>query len=318
MDHQVRGTEMTPLGETRQILRGILPVLPAPFDQTGQLLLEEVPVIAEWAIQKGVHGLTVNGVASEVFRLDDRERVEIIRAAVQASGGRVPVVAGAGGLATRLAVSAATDAVEAGADALLVPPPPVGTASTVALANHYADIARAVSVPIILQDDPVHLGVGLTTEVIIDLAGQFDNIRYGKLEELPSISKIREVIERSHGGVSCLGGSGGLYALEELAAGAVGLMTGFVFPEALVAIYEAWQSGERDRARTCNLMISGLTRLEALPKIALSVRKHLYVRRGVMSSGAVRSPGVEADPWTLELAYAELAAVEAEWKEFGR
>ena len=300
------------------VLHGVLPVLPTPFDKTGQLLIEEIPAIAEWVIQKGAHGLTVNGVASEVFRLSDRERVEIIRAAVEASGGRVPVVAGAGSLATRLTITAATDAIEAGADALLVPPPPVGTANAATLANHYADIASAIPVPIILQDDPVHLGVGLTTEVIIQLAGQFDNIRYSKLEELPSMNKIREVSERSRGGVSCLGGSGGIYALEELAAGAVGLMTGFVFPEALVAIYEAWRTGESRRARRYNQIVSGLTRLEALPKIALSVRKHLYVRRGVMSSGAVRSPGVEADPWTLELAYAELAAVEAEWKELDR
>jgi len=300
------------------VLHGVLPVLPTPFDKTGQLLIEEIPAIAEWVIQKGAHGLTVNGVASEVFRLSDRERVEIIRAAVEASGGRVPVVAGAGSLATRLTITAATDAIEAGADALLVPPPPVGTANAATLANHYADIASAIPVPIILQDDPVHLGVGLTTEVIIQLAGQFDNIRYSKLEELPSMNKIREVSERSRGGVSCLGGSGGIYALEELAAGAVGLMTGFVFPEALVAIYEAWRTGESRRARRYNQIVSGLARLEALPKIALSIRKHLYVRRGVMSSGAVRSPGVEADPWTLELAYAELAAVEAEWKELDR
>lgn len=294
-------------------LDGVLPVLPTPFDTMGELMLEDIPREVGWALERGVHGIVVLGVAGEVFRLSDAERAQVVEAAVEATSGRVPVVAGAGHLSTHLAVTAARSAVAAGASALLVPPPPLGSASAIGIIDYYASIAGEVGVPIILQDDPVHLGVGLRVSTIVELCERHSNCRYAKLEELPSMAKIRAVTEETAGRVSCLGGSGGVYVLEELAAGAVGIMTGFVFPEALVAVYEAWRSGDHLRARQLYRIVGDLARLESLPVVSLSLRKRLYQARGALSNPALRAPGVEVDEWTWELARRELGLVETEW-----
>ena len=294
-------------------LSDLMPVLPTPFAASGELLLEDIAREVAWALERGAIGLVVLGVAGEVFRLDDDERRRIARAAVDATRGRVPVVVGAGHLSTHLAVRAARTAVESGASALLVSPPPVGRASAATIADYYANVAEAVDVPIILQDDPVHLGVGIAVSTIVDLNRRYPNCRYAKLEELPSMPKIRTVIEATAGSVACLGGSGGVYVLEELAAGAVGLMTGFAFPEALVAIIDAWQAGNPSRARQLYRIVGDLARLEALPGVTLSIRKRLYQARGALSSSAIRGPGIEVDDWTWGLVERELWQVEDEW-----
>lgn len=294
-------------------LGGVLPVLPTPFDPAGVLMPEDIAREVEWALGHGVHGIVVLGVASEVFRLGDSERSRVIEAAVEAVSGRVPVVAGAGHLSTALATAAARAAVAAGASALLVPPPPVGRASAAAIVEYFSAIAETVEVPIILQDDPVHLGVGLAVSTIVELRERHPNCSYAKLEELPSMAKIRDVNRATAGRVSCLGGSGGVYVLEELAAGATGIMSGFSFPEGLVAVHAAWRSGDFARARELNRLLSDLARLEALPVVSLSIRKRLYVARGAMSNATLRAPAVEVDDWTWQLAERELVRVEAAW-----
>lgn len=294
-------------------LQGVILVLPTPFGPNGEVRPDEVRRAVAWALDKGADGVTVLGVAGEVFRLSDDERASVVAAAVDAAAGRIPVVSGAGHMSTPLAVNAARVAVAAGASALLLPPPPVGKATSAAVVEYYDAVATAVDVPIVLQDDPVHLGVGLSLSTIVQLWKAHPNCAYAKLEELPSMPKIKAVVDATGGQIACLGGSGGVYVLEELAAGATGIMTGFAYPEALVAVFAAWQAGDRERARLLFRVVGDLARLEALPGVSLSIRKRLYQARGVLSNPALRPPAVEVDEFTWSLAEAELRRVDAEW-----
>ena len=294
-------------------LTGVTAVLPTPFRPDQQVAFDDVPRLVNWAIAKGATAIAVTGTSGEAFRLSDNERIALVRTFCDATGTRVPVVVGVGHLSTLTVIEMGTAAVKAGARALLVPPPPIGAAREAAIADFYMEVAREVPVPIIVQDDPINLGVGLSAETVSALASNVGTIRYAKLEELPSLSKIRRISELTSGLVNCLGGSGGVYALEELTAGAVGIMTGFCFPEALVAIMSAFRAGDVALARRYTMMISNLARLEALPRVFLSIRKHLYTERGALTSATLRSPSVHADTWTLELALAELRIVETEW-----
>lgn len=106
-----------------------------------------------------------------------------------------------------------------------------------------------------------------------------------------------------------------MYALEELLAGAAGIMTGFSFPEALVACADAYQAGRASEARRFMEVGASLARVESMPRISLSLRKHMYWKRSVLSTPVVRSPGIAADPWIVGLALDELRRLEGAWIE---
>ena len=98
------------------------------------------------------------------------------------------------------------------------------------------------------------------------------------------------------------GGMGGAFLFEELQRGAVGTMTGFAYPEALVAIHRRHAAGDVDGARDIFYRWLPLIRYENLPGIGLSIRKHILARRGFLDVPAVRSPSPAIDdPTRAEL-----------------
>lgn len=100
-------------------------------------------------------------------------------------------------------------------------------------------------------------------------------------------------------GFGIFGALGGLYALEELERGAVGIMTGFAYPELLVRLYRLFRDGDVAGAANLFYGILPLIRFEFQPGLGVSLRKELLVRRGVIRTATVRHPGAPADPVTL-------------------
>ena len=86
-------------------------------------------------------------------------------------------------------------------------------------------------------------------------------------------------------------GNGGLYLPQELARGADGAMTGFAFPEMLVAVVALFQAGEVDRAEDLFDAYLPLVRHEQQVGFGLALRKETLHRRGIISSPKVRAPG---------------------------
>ena len=91
--------------------------------------------------------------------------------------------------------------------------------------------------------------------------------------------------------VSILCGNGGLYLPQELARGADGAMTGFAYPEMLVAVVALYRAGEHDQAEDVFDAFLPLVRHEQQPGFGLALRKEVLYRRGVISSPKVRAPG---------------------------
>ena len=88
--------------------------------------------------------------------------------------------------------------------------------------------------------------------------------------------------------------------LEELRHGAFGTMTGFAYPEILVAIHRAWAAGDKDEATRVFYKYCPLIRFENQPRINLALRKHIYHLRGAIASSRVRAPFTPVDPDTLD------------------
>jgi 4-hydroxy-tetrahydrodipicolinate synthase len=95
-----------------------------------------------------------------------------------------------------------------------------------------------------------------------------------------------------------LGGLGGQMLIEELRRGAVGTMTGFGYPETLVAIMRDWRAGNEEAAVERFHRWMPLIRFENQALLNLPIRKHIYMRRGAMASDKVRAPGPTIDEQT--------------------
>jgi 4-hydroxy-tetrahydrodipicolinate synthase len=286
-------------------LHGIHPIVVTPFTDDGAIDHAGIASIAAFSLSAGVDGLAILGVMGEADKLSGEEREAVIRSFRAALPAGKNLVVGTGAPGTDVAIAFSRRAIELGADALLVAPPPVQNDQT--LFAYYQRIGAAVSKPIVLHDFPTSTGIVMTPELIGRLANEVEHVDYVKLEDPPTGPKISRVLQLARPDFKVLGAYGGLFALEELQRGAVGIMTGFAYPELLVQLYRAHVAGATDEAERLFFGMLPLIRFEFQPKLGISLRKHILKRRGVITSTRVRHPGAEADPQTLR----ELERIEA-------
>jgi len=279
-------------------LRGMCVILATPFDQQKRIDEGSLRSLISFELNAGVHGITILGALGEVLRLSDAERQQITRITLDEVKGRVPVVAGTGANGTDLAVMYSKQAEEQGVDALMVAPPRVTNPSDETLLKYYSDIAKEVSIPIVVQDEPMTYPVHMSPKLIARLS-EIKNIEYVKLEDPPTPVKISQIRDLIDDRLAIFGGLGGLYALEELLRGAVGMMTGFAYPEVLVKVYDAFSNGKTDTAREIFFKALPLIRYEAQAPISVAIRKEIFKKRGVIANSDLREPAAKLDQRTL-------------------
>ena len=278
-------------------LAGIYPIVPTPFDETGALDLKSIDTLTRFMAEKGVNGLAVLGALGEGHKLDSRERTQVIERFNAAKPAGLQLIAGVRAPATELAVKMAVRACRSGAQALLLGPVPVQNDR--AQKTYYQRVCAAVDVPVIIHDYPAATGITMSPELIAELFRQNPNLEYIKLEDPPTGTKMDAVWALTGKDLKIFGALGGLYAFEELDRGAVGIMTGFAYPELLVEIYRRFKSSDIDGAARMFYDILPLNRFEFQPGIGISLRKHVLVKRGVFKTTHVRHPGPDADAKTL-------------------
>jgi len=279
------------------MLGGIYPIVPTPFDEVGALDIASIGTMTEFMVACGVDGLAILGVMGEADRLTEQERDQVVCAFRDALSRRRALIVGAGGAGTDVAIQACSRALELGADALLVAPPHIQN-DTILFA-YYERIARAVPAPIIVHDYPPATGVFLSPALLAHLHTKLERVQYVKLEDAPTGPKMERVRALAGDAFGIFGALGGLYALEELERGAVGIMTGFAYPELLVRLYRLVRATEMSQAADLFYGILPLIRFEFQPRLGVSLRKNILVRRGAIRTATVRHPGAVADPVTL-------------------
>jgi 4-hydroxy-tetrahydrodipicolinate synthase len=122
-----------------------------------------------------------------------------------------------------------------------------------------------------------------------------------KLEDPPTPHKTARILEAADGmALRIFGGLGGVFLLEELMAGATGAMTGFAYPEALVAIVREFRAGRLESAERLFYGCVPLMRFEFQEGIGLAIRKEALRRRGALATASVRAPAPPLDAATGE------------------
>lgn len=265
-------------------MRGIWYVLPTPFSSDGAVDDESLHSLVEACTIWGVDGITVLGVMAEISALTEAERTQILDVVFGAAEGRMPITVGCSGTSAEVVLARISEARDRGAAAVMVAPPPL-LADLDRLPTFYERVARG-GVPLVIQDEPRTTGVRIPTSILIDAADQ-SNARAIKLEDPPTPPKISALV-KARPKTAVFGGLGGVAALMELARGASGLMTGFAIPEILIAVFEAWDAGNRAKAAAIFERYLPLITLEGQVGIGLGIRKETLKRRGVIRDSTVR------------------------------
>jgi dihydrodipicolinate synthase/N-acetylneuraminate lyase len=272
--------------------RGLFPVVPTTFLESGELDLESQRRCVDFMIDAGSDGLCILANFSEQFLLADDEREVLTRTILDHVAGRVPVIVTTSHFSTRVCAERSRRAQAQGAAMLMVMPPYHGATFRVPEAQihaFYARLSDAVEIPIMIQDAPA-AGTPLSAAFLARMAAEIEHVGYFKIETAGAAAKLRELIQL--GGAAIEGpwdGEEAITLLPDLEAGATGAMTGGGYPDGLRPILDAWRAGRRDEA---------IARYERwLPLINLENRqcgplaaKALMKEGGVIACEAPRHP----------------------------
>ncbi|BCH33888.1 4-hydroxy-tetrahydrodipicolinate synthase [Mesorhizobium sp. L-8-10] len=280
------------------MLRGSMTALVTPFRKDGSLDDKAFRSLVEWQISEGTSGLVPVGTTGESPTLTHDEHRQVVRACVEVARGKVPVVAGAGSNNTAEAVGLVKYAEEVGADAVLVVTPYYNRPTQRGLYEHFAAVARATSLPIIIYNIPPRSVIDMMPETMGRLANDFKNIvgvkdATGKIERVSEqrITCGKDFVQLSGEDASALGfnAHGGQGAIS---------VTSNVAPRLCAEFQAATLAGQRDKA------IELQDRLMPLHKAlfiepGVSGAKYALSRLGKIEN-VVRSPLVTVEEGTAE------------------
>lgn len=297
---------------------GVFPVAPTPFTATGALDLEGQRRVLDCMLDQGVDGICVLANYSEQFLLTDPERDTLTDLCLSHIAGRCPVIVTCSHFSTQIAVERGRKAAAAGADMLMLMPPYHGAglrADENGIFEHFARVAEAASLPIMVQDAPLS-GVQLSVPFLTRLAREISLVRYFKIEVPGAAAKLRNL--RQAGGDAIEGpfdGEESITLMADLDAGATGTMPSALLPDLIKPVVAHHRAGRHPEAATAYTRILPLINYENR-QCGLRAAKTMMAEGGVISSDAVRHPLEPLHPATraglLEIAR-ELEPLALRW-----
>ena len=264
-------------------------MLATPFDSQEQVDYESIKNLMEKAKSAGCTGVVGLGVMGEAARLTDKERTEIASTILSHADG-MPVTIGTTANGTMSAIARSREAESLGASAVMVSAPNMPKPNLSALMAYYQRIAESISIPIVMQDYPQTSGVEMPVNFIVRVANEIPNVKYLKLEDPPTPTKISAIRNKIQDRMGIFGGLGGVFLLDELRRGSIGAMTGFAYPEILVQICNEYKNGKSEGAEKLFYDHLPLIQFEQQEGIGLAIRKAGIHHRGLISHPTVRHP----------------------------
>jgi 4-hydroxy-tetrahydrodipicolinate synthase len=275
-------------------IAGVFPVLPTPFREDGAPDEAAFLRLADFALEAGVDGVVFPGMASEVETLSAAERGALVAALGRRVAGRTVFVVGASHADPAEAAARAREGQEAGAVAAMIMAPPANGQDVAKHVAYYAAVAAAApGIAIMLQNAPAPNGAGLAPEKVAAIAAEVPAIRYVKEETLPCGQHVTRILAAAKGLDGVMGGAGARFILDELARGACGTMPALELADAHVALWKAWQRGDRAEAR--RIYNATLPLLAFQMTFRVRATKEVLKRRGLLEHAGARAAGPKLD-----------------------
>jgi 4-hydroxy-tetrahydrodipicolinate synthase len=223
---------------------GIYPILYGFFGPDGRVLREPIVAQVEAAVRHGAHGVAVLGLATETNKLDVGERRQIMEWTADALRGRLPLAVTVAEPSVHGQVAFVRAAQEAGADWVILQPPPVQGMSEAELLRFFGAVAGRCELPIALQNAAQFLGIGLSNTSLATLNRNHGNVCLLKGEAPAHV--IARLVEDTDGVFRVFNGRGGQELPDSLRAGCVGMIPAPECFEVQVRIYERMRTGRAE------------------------------------------------------------------------
>ena len=269
-------------------ITGVVAVLVTPFDDGEEIVHDDIARQVEAAVAFGISGICLPAYASEFYKLSHAERLDVVRTAVEASKGRIPVVGQSNHPSVRQAADMARRNADSGVDLISFALPRQFGTSEEDLLAYCQTICRAVNLPVLIQDfNPGGATVG--PDFCRRLHDACPNFRYIKLEEPLLGPKLRAIRGATEDRVAVFEGWGGMYLPELFSSGVAGVMPGLGHADGMKRIWDLGSAGDIEGALDVfdDLLAQIAFSLQNL-EFYLSMEKQLLAARGIIRHTRVR------------------------------
>jgi 4-hydroxy-tetrahydrodipicolinate synthase len=206
--------------------------------------------LTDWQIAEGIHGLVPLGSTGEFLSFSKDDRAEIARIVIDTAAGRVPVLIGTGAEDTREVVRLSREAETLGADGVMIIPPFYSAPTDDELFVHYDTVASAISIPVMIYNNPATANVDLKPPLVARLS-EIDGVRYIK-ESTLEVTRIRDILRLCGDRMEVFGGILGFESFVEGAIGWIAVASN-VAPAPLARLFELVEERKIDEARALYL-----------------------------------------------------------------
>jgi 4-hydroxy-tetrahydrodipicolinate synthase len=285
------------------MIKGSLVAIVSPMHEDGSLDLDALRRLVDWHVGEGTNAIVIVGTTGESPTVDPGEHIELVRTAVQAARGRVPVVAGTGANSTREAIELTAHAREVGANATLQVVPYYNKPTQEGQYQHFVAVAEKVDLPMILYNVPGRTVADLSVETTLRLA-QVPGI-VGLKDATGDLARAGQLLRRLPSSFALYSGNDdSALALMLLGGHGVISVTANVAPRMMRQMCDAALSSDLPRARALNARLMPLhTGLFVEPN-PIPVKWALQ-RMGKIAGG-IRLPLVPLSPSGREVVQAAL------------
>lgn len=270
------------------IFKGAGVAIVTPMKDNQDVNYDKLEELINQQIDAGTDAIVIAGTTGESSTLTMEEHRDVIKAAVEFTKHRVPVVAGTGSNCTRTAIQLSQEAEEDGVDGLLIVTPYYNKATQAGLISHYSQIADSTKCPIIMYNVPGRTGCNLLPETVATLFVAKENI-VGLKEATGNMAQASKTMALTDGKIDMYSGEDGL-VVPLLSIGAVGVISVWsnVAPAKVHQMCDSFFKGDIETAR--KIQLEGLPLVDALFSEVnpIPVKKALNLMG--MEVGPLRSP----------------------------
>lgn len=205
------------------IFKGAGVAIVTPMKDNLKVNYDKLEELIEYQIDQGTDSIIIAGTTGESSTLSVEEHLQVIKAAIEFTKGRIPVVAGTGSNCTQTAIQLSKEAEEAGADGLLIVTPYYNKATQGGLIKHYTMIANETKAPIIMYNVPSRTGCNILPETAAHLYKNVENI-VGLKEATGNLAQASKTMYLTDGKLDMYSGEDGL-VVPLMSIGAIGVIS---------------------------------------------------------------------------------------------